>query len=264
MIEILDKIEYNIENSSSIISFTTEGGGDWEIWDRYLMIDGKKAYHIGNICGTCSFFFERLGGANKHISAREVSKQLRSGLNSIESDLLDNIARIIPNGKYLVTLTKITPKMITLGGEGDYFVNEQVDIWGMDGFWGVPHYPKVQYYRGRTLTVQPGKTLFEFLVPMFPQNWLDKEAVNQYINLLEDEKTPTAITLSVLDIKQPGDFASDSGICPEHLCLAHYIVDGHHKIFAASQINKPITILSFIALEHGVSNAADVIDLYKG
>ena len=58
-----------IEKSASIIGFDTIGGGNWSEWDRYLTIAGKHAYHMGNICGTCQFFFERLNGANKSIAA---------------------------------------------------------------------------------------------------------------------------------------------------------------------------------------------------
>ncbi|GAA0182118.1 hypothetical protein SH2C18_45510 [Clostridium sediminicola] len=110
MIKVLDKIEYNITNSNSIISFTTEGGGDWKIWDRYLTIDEQKAYHIGNVCGTCNFFFKRLDGANKHISPRNVSNKLKEGLTSIKPNFLKSVSEIIPNGKYLVTITEASPK----------------------------------------------------------------------------------------------------------------------------------------------------------
>ena len=77
MSRIISKSSLKIEKSDSIISFQTTGGGTWEVWDRYLTIDGEKAYHIGNVCGTCSFFFERLGGANKSVSPIEVIKDLR-------------------------------------------------------------------------------------------------------------------------------------------------------------------------------------------
>jgi hypothetical protein len=30
----------------SRIAFVTEGGGSWPAWDRFITLDGKKAYHI--------------------------------------------------------------------------------------------------------------------------------------------------------------------------------------------------------------------------
>jgi len=40
---------------------------------------------------------------------------------------------------------------------------------------------------------------------------------------------------------------------PEHWCLAHYLLDGHHKTRAASLVVKPITLLSFLATAESVA-----------
>jgi hypothetical protein len=34
--------------------------------------------------------------------------------------------------------------------KGDYFAHEQLEHRGPDGFWGLPHFPETQYYRGGT------------------------------------------------------------------------------------------------------------------
>lgn len=72
----------------SRIGFATEGGGQWAEWDRFITLDGKKAYHIGNICGTCAFVFERLPGANDKLSPAELSAKLRTGLTEIEEGVV--------------------------------------------------------------------------------------------------------------------------------------------------------------------------------
>src|SRR5436305_11382443 len=66
--------------SNSRIGFATESGGNWPEWERFITVDGKKAYHIGNICGTCQFVFERMEGANDKLSPKELSAQLKEGL----------------------------------------------------------------------------------------------------------------------------------------------------------------------------------------
>ena len=33
---------------------------------------------------------------------------------------------------------------------------------------------------------------------------------------------------------------------PDAISVMHFLIDGHHKIYAASQLNKPITLLSFL------------------
>ena len=73
---------------------------------------------------------------------------------------------------------------------------------------------------------------------------------------------PTAIAISILDIKQPADW-NDGIISSSHWCLAHYLLDGHHKIFAASKTGEPMTLLSFLALGEGVSSSEQNYELLE-
>ena len=41
-------------------------------------------------------------------------------------------------------------------------------------------------------------------------------------------------------------------------CLAHYLLDGHHKVFAANKAGLPITLLAFLAVEQGISSAEQI------
>lgn len=260
MNKIFDNKEWSIKKSKSIISFETTGGGGWDKWDRYITIEGKKAFHIGNICGTCSFFFERLEGANgsnQGISPKEISKVFQKGLTKLEDDLLSKVSLILPNGEYIVLLNEVKPVFVELGTEQDYFSNEQVQVWGLDPFWGLPHYPKIKYYRGLTQEISNSSKLFEFIVPTFPVGWLEEETIEMYKTIISDEVKPTALCLSVLDIKEPADF-EDNTNHTQHWCLTHYIIDGHHKVFSAATKNKPITLLSFLATKEGISDENDL------
>lgn len=248
--------------SSSIesrIAFATEGGGNWPAWDRFITLDGKKAYRIGNICGTCEFFFERLDGANDKVSPAELSQRFRRGITKLEDDLLRTVAAALPAGDYNALLLKCVPKRVMPSEPGDYFREEQVALWGVDSFYGLPHHTKTEYYRAPQINMTDGRGLFEFIVPMFPKRWLDTEAVSSYRNELLAGSTPTALALSILDIKQPADWEGDPEI-NSHWCLSHYLLDGHHKTLAASELGAPITILSFLAIEKGVSTQEQVAE----
>jgi hypothetical protein len=265
MSNIIDKRDWLIKKSNSIISFETTGGGGWEKWDRYITIEGKKAFHIGNICGTCSFFFERLEGANgsnQGISPKKISKALQEGVTKLDEDFLSNIALILPSGDYEVSILEVNPKFIELGSELDYFSNEQIQVWGIDGFWGLPHYPKVKYYRGLTKEITNTSKLFEFIVPTFPVNWLEEETIEMYKSLMLEQKKPTALCLSVLDIKEPADY-DENKKHTQHWCLTHYIVDGHHKLYSAALLNKPITLLSFLAKKECIADNEDISTLFN-
>jgi hypothetical protein len=263
MNKIIDSKDWCIKDSNSIISFETTGGGGWEKWNRYISIEGKKAYHIGNICGTCSFFFERLEGANgsnQGISPKEISMLFQKGITKLEDELLSKVSLILPSGEYKVLLNEVTPVIVELGTEIDYFSNEQIEVWGIDPFWGLPHYPRVEYYRGLTKEISNTSKLFEFIVPTFPVGWLEEETIDMYKSLVSNEIKPTALCLSVLDVKEPADYQEGTNHT-QHWCLTHYIIDGHHKVFSAASENKPITILSFIASNESIADENDISSL---
>ena len=255
---LLSKSLLNIANSNTVLGFETVGDGNWSVWDRYLTIEGKRAYHIGNICETCAFFFERLGGANQSVSPSEVSGELKQGLKELDSTFLNKVMKIIPAGQYQVSLLKIVPQLVKLGSKADYFVSEQVDLWGIDSFWGLPYSPKIEYYRGQTVALSERDQLFEFIIPMFPKHWLHHQEIEGYTKRMQEMKSiPTALVLSVLDVKQPSDWDGDPTIT-RHYCLAHYLIEGHHKTYAASQLDKPITILSFLAIDKSIALEQDI------
>lgn len=134
-----------VRDSRSLLAFESTGNEHWKVWDRFLTVEGKPAYHIGNVCGTCSFFFERLDGANQSISPIEISDNLRQGLKDIDDSLLGKIKPILPEGDYVASLLEVVPVRVLPGSASDYFAKEQVELWGIDGFWNLPRYPKIEY-----------------------------------------------------------------------------------------------------------------------
>lgn len=88
MSKLIAAAETKSTAAKSRIGFATEGGGKWAEWDRFITLNGKRAYHIGNICGTCAFFFERLPGANDKLSPTELSALLKVGLTELNEDVM--------------------------------------------------------------------------------------------------------------------------------------------------------------------------------
>ena len=86
--------------------------------------------------------------------------------------------------------------------------------------------------------------------------------MTSYISNLQSGGAPTAIALSVLDIKQPAGWDGEPAIT-SYWCLAHYLLDGHHKVFAASKAGLPFTLISFLATEQGISSPEQVEQVIK-
>jgi len=249
-------------SNESRIAFATEGGGSWPAWNRFITLDGKKAYHIGNICGTCEFFFERLEGANDKVSPAELSQRFKAGIMQLDEDFLQSLAVALPVGEYTTLLVKCVPKRVLPSEPGDYFREEQVALWGVNSFWGLPHYTKTEYYRTEPVHMTNARGFFEFIVPMVPKRWLYLDAVIAYKAALSGGKMPTALAISVLDIKQPADWDGDPAT-NAHWCLTHYLLDGHHKTLAASELGLPISVLSFLSVENGVSTREQIGEAVK-
>jgi hypothetical protein len=257
MTSLLESRKAKSGSAGSAIGFETEGGGGWKVWDRYLTLEGKRAYHIGNVCNTCSFFFERLEGANSSVTATGVAEELRSGLASLTDAMVEAWGHVLPARDYVVCLFDVHPDLVVPGSETDYFTHEEVELWGVDGFWGMPHHPRTEYYRLGAAPVGERGRLFEFLVPMFPKSWLKADDVARYTSAIAQGARPTAVAISVLDVKQPAVWTGDPAVT-EHWCLAHYLLDGHHKTFAAAQSGQPIRLLSFLAVSEGLSDEAQI------
>ena len=126
----------------------------------------------------------------------------------------------------------------------------------------MPHHPKTEYYRINTKKLQKHSGLFEFLISMFPRGRLNEKRIKEYSDKLATDDRPTAIALSVLDVKEPAVWDDEKEIT-SHWCLAHYLIDGHHKIYAGARENKPITLISFLTTEQGVSSKEDIENLLQ-
>lgn len=260
MSRLLQVAEATSTTIGSRVDFQTEGGGTWAVWDRFITLDGKRAHYIGNICGTCPFIFERQEGANDKISPVALSNSLRNGIISIDEMITSAAMEALPAGAYKVLLLSCSPRLIVPSKPGDYFFEEQIQLWGVDPFWGVPHYAKNEYYRTEPANISNGGALFEFVVPMFPRRYLHEKTIESYKTLLGNPTVPTALAVSILDVKQPANWSGNPDIT-SHWCLAHYLLDGHHKMCAAALTGRPISLLSFLAVGKGISSPEQVAEV---
>jgi hypothetical protein len=246
------------------------GHGVTQLW-----LDDQIAFKLTPGCDTCQFLFERAEGAGATVSLTELTDRLTNGVEALEQDVIDRFGELLPDGRYLPMLLSIEPRLVYPGKPGDYFCEEQVDVWGVDSFWGLPEYPRTPYYRTFETTIgvgarfvgegargRYGAHLFEFVVPIVPPFYNDPERVNEYRDRLRDSSAPTVVALSFLEVRIP---ALDQGaLYYEHWTLVHFVLDGHHKLQAAADAGRALQLLSLLSIENShPEEAADAVPLIR-
>ncbi|HEY3269211.1 MAG TPA: hypothetical protein VGM37_20045 [Armatimonadota bacterium] len=256
----LDRKRITVSTSTSPLALVHGETDPWE--PRYLTVNGDRAFDMGNHCGTCSFLFERLEGAPNERSPGRLDGALRSGLRRLDDAALNAASPLIPKGEYDVILLAAVPRLVSPFSDADYFFREQADLWGAQAwdYWtGLPHFTHTAYYRLPDIAMGKGEMLFQFIVPLIPPALADEKTVKAYMERLEAAESPTALAVSVLDVKQPAVWGGDQE--PEitkHWCLAHFLVDGHHKVCAAARAHRPITLLSYLDRNEGASSPDEI------
>jgi hypothetical protein len=196
--------QLGIDPARARISFgeSEKPAGAWA-GRRHLMLAGKPAFELSYWCGTCPALFQRLEGANHTVSLDGLAERLRSGVDAIDDAVVAPFGHLLAAGTYLPLLLEVRPRLVHPVEPGDYFAHEQVATWGIDGFWGLPEYPRTPYYRTFETAVSAHAHLYEFVVPMVPPSWNQRDRVATFRVLLEETSAPTAVAVSTLDICQP-------------------------------------------------------------
>ena len=233
---------------------------------RLLLLDERPAFELSFWCGTCQFLFKRLEGANQTASLEDVGERLADGLDGIDEAIVERFAELLAQGTYVPMLLQIEPRLVLPADDDDYFANEQVATWNVEGFWGLPHYPQTPYYRTFETVVraeahmyEAEAHLYEFVVPMVPPSWNKPERVRQLAEQLARSAGPTAVAVSTLDISQPANRAGPDYYA--HWGLTHFLLDGHHKLEAAAQIGKPLQLLSLLSVDASLATSEQVLSV---
>jgi hypothetical protein len=209
-------------------------------------------------CGTCQFLFERLEGATTTLSP-DGTDGLASGPDGLDEEMISQFALLLPEGQYQPLLLQIEPRLINPSKAGDYFAEEQVATWGFESFWGLPVYPRTPYYRTYETAIGDDAHLYEFVVPMVPPSWNERGRVSAYAAELTGGATPAAVAVSILDVCAPADEQGPDYYT--HWALTHFLLDGHHKMQAAAETGRPLRLLSLLAVDAGLAEAAQVAEL---
>lgn len=213
--------------------------------ERFLTIDGKQRFLTGYWCDTCYFLFKRLpGGVTK--SPLDITQMLRTGIGNLDEAPVEDVLQSLPAGRYEGLLLSTTPIRVSLGEELDYFCHELQGDWDPPyaDMTGMPPYPAIDYYITESCTFLGREDrVFEFIVPLYPTRFTNRGRVDEWRETLL-QRTSTATAISVIDEKTPTVYTYPQKA--RHVCITHYLLDGHHRMLAAAELQRPLQLLSFL------------------
>lgn len=243
IIEARRDIELGVREERSLVAVPTPKPAPGTAFPpRRLTLRGVPVFELGLWCGTCPAVFQRLSEPESG-DLDVANEKLNTGLTAIDDEVLRAYGRALPKSQYTALLLDVTPQLVAPGDATDYFSHEQVATWGVDPAVDAPGNPVTPYYRTFETPVGERGHLYEFVVPMVPPAWNVRQRVADYSDRL-GRTAPTAAAYSLLDVIQPAMDEGDDYY--EHWVLTHFLLDGHHKVEAASAGGCPVRLLSLI------------------
>jgi len=194
-----------------------------------------------SMCDTCSFVFTKLRDAPS-VDLQGVIDRLHGGISTIGDDIIALLSRGLPAGEYIATLLEIEPTYTTFGQPDDYFSTEQGGVleWALRSEGGL-HDPRTAYYRTATTLVEPDAKFFEFVVPLHDPG--SARRIDVWQQRMRKGARPVTLAIAFGDRLQPATWGGNPPVTTR-LCVAHYLLDGHHRFAAAARAGIPIRLLS--------------------
>jgi len=259
VIDVRQGVELGVRNQLALVAVPTPKPLPGTAFPpRRLTLRGVAVFELGLWCGTCPAIFQRLSEpANAALGL--VNARLNTGLHDIDEEVLRVYGRALPESRYTAILLDVVPQLIAPGGPSDYFSHEQVATWGVDPAVGAPESPGSPYYRTFETPIGKKAHLYEFVVPMVPPAWNESRRLAAYE--ASGATLPTAVAYSLLDLVQPAMDVGDDYY--EHWVLSHFLLDGHHKIAAASAAGRPVRLLSLLDERISIASPEDIATAVK-
>lgn len=236
-----------------------------------VLVGGMRAFEFGNACGTCGIVFSRIGPFDYRISDT-TAVQLLGNLDAIPApDVLRSLARVLQPGVYYPSVVEGTVKLVEAGSSDDYF---DTDVARLFGGGHSNDKRRTQYYRfgvdrslDRTGRLHgPHQALVTAIVmPLHEPAYLNRERIEYWKRQYHAGMTPTAFAVAVLDDQAPAMYpADDTYPYEEQFLLTLCTLDGHHRMQAASELERPVRILSLLARDHSIYKTDDIATVLSG
>jgi hypothetical protein len=249
-----------------------EVSADSNRWYAGLTVGGNRIFQYGSPCGTCGIIFEKVASPEERLSDA-AAVRLLGQLDHLPSEsVLRQLARVLAQGPYYVAVIETSVRLVSPGESDDYFASEVARLFGLEPpDYERPSNPGTAYYRigsdqeldvpysggevrvgSDVLFSYPGGTtktlLTQILMPFQNPLTLDRRRVAYWKSRVLSGFALTAFAVSVLDNQAPATEKGDKDYPYNgQMLLTHCLIDGHHRVQAASETKSRIRILTFLA-----------------
>lgn len=236
---------------------------EWEVAEEGLLRFGRHEslsgevlfagqiplHNVGYECDTCGGLFSLVEPIPKPLAAEQISGLLASTIDDITIDLLESLSPLLPKGSYRVGLLQCIPRLRQSPSNSSLTEMEYQSYSFLGRSLAIEMIGICQRFSEDEPLPDPTKEEIyielleedEVILPHRNYATLDWSRVSHYISVLHGGVTPTAVALSIGEGRHPqGKYESKR--------LTHFLIDGHHKMFAAATSFKPIHILSFFSV----------------
>lgn len=243
---------FRVVNSHSRVGFSADSSD--RRFSRAITLDGRPAYHLGAGCWSSQFVFTRVPAAESYSTVGDGD---RIGGGQLTPSYLQARSADLPDGEYLAMELAESPRLVVAGGPGDYFREEMPRSFDLPSGYEIG----TDYYRGRTFTFDDAgkkKLLAEFIVPLSDRASLDPAIVRSYERDARGAHDAAA-ALSLLEIHGPAWWGK--GFTPEyyeHWCLAHFLLDGHHRTLAAARARHRLRLIALLSMTESTATRSEL------
>jgi hypothetical protein len=210
---------------------------------QFLVLDDSALIETTGWCGTCAFWFHELlqdpwdGGT----SLKELERVLAEGIDDLDERVIQAYGSLFPRGMYRPLLLRIRPRLIK-SFRGRHAEREK---WRTK--WGT----NTPVYRASEGSIDSETRFYEVVVPLVPPGWNERRRVHDFIERLAASSKPTAVALSILTTHDIGNMGDPNWM------LTHFLLDGHHKMRAASVSRRPLQLLSLLSSDASMLHMDD-------
>ncbi len=218
----------------------------------HVSLGGARIFEVGYDCGTCGTLFRKIASPANRIDDREAAAMLGALTEVPAPATLQRLARPLPRGRYRVAVLEGRVVLVHPGAPEDFFATEVARLHGKGTDPATPYYRfgQPRALAAREASAGEAALLVTVAMPIHDLSKLDRDRVDHWKRAALSGEQLTALAVAVLNIQAPFDPPFEVGYpYVEQFLLGCCLLDGHHRLQAAAELESPARILVYASDE---------------